>query len=122
MSKLKKIMKEQREKILEQERKEGEENFLRKIANTSGTQGVNAILNIRLPHPMACDSMVHKDYRNRFKICLSNMWNQLQDTTPHLLFYQSSCYHPSQYFFEVLRMRVFSLYLPSAFDHTHADQ
>ena len=43
MAKLKKIMKEQREKILEQGRKEGEQNFLRKIANTSGIQGVKAI-------------------------------------------------------------------------------
>ena len=43
MAKLKKIMKEQREKILEQGRKEGEQSFLRKIANTSGIQGVNAI-------------------------------------------------------------------------------
>ena len=36
-------MKEQREKVLEQGRKESEENFLRKIANISGIQGVNAI-------------------------------------------------------------------------------
>ena len=36
-------MKEQQEKIIEQGRKEGAENFLRKIANTSGIQGVNAI-------------------------------------------------------------------------------
>ena len=36
-------MKEQREKVLEQGRKEGEESFLRKIANISGIQGVNAI-------------------------------------------------------------------------------
>ena len=43
MSKLKKIMKEQREKILEQGRKEREENFLQKIANTSGIQGIIAI-------------------------------------------------------------------------------
>ena len=43
MAKIKKIMKEQRKKILEQGRKKGEENFLRKIANTSGIQGVNAI-------------------------------------------------------------------------------
>ena len=42
-AKLKKIVKEQREKILEQRTKEGEENFLSKIANTSGIQGVNAI-------------------------------------------------------------------------------
>ena len=43
MAKLKNIVKEQREKILEQGTKEGEENFLSKIANTSGIQGVNAI-------------------------------------------------------------------------------
>ena len=43
MAKVKKIIKEQREKILEQGRKEGEENCLRKIANTSGIQSVNAI-------------------------------------------------------------------------------
>ena len=36
-------MKEQQEEILEQGRKEGKEDFLQKIANTSGTQGVNAI-------------------------------------------------------------------------------
>ena len=40
---VKEIMKEPREKLLEQGRKEGKENFLRKIANSSGTQGVNAI-------------------------------------------------------------------------------
>ena len=43
IAKLKKIMKEQQEKIIEQGRKEGAENFLRKIANTSGIQGVDAI-------------------------------------------------------------------------------
>ena len=42
--------------------------------------------------------MVHKDYKNQFKICLSSMWNQLQDPTPHLSSYQSSCHHPSRYF------------------------
>ena len=42
-AKVKEITKEQREEILEQERKEGKEDFLRKIANTSGIQGVNAI-------------------------------------------------------------------------------
>ena len=39
---VKEITKEQREEILEQGRKEGKEDFLRKIANTSGIQGVNA--------------------------------------------------------------------------------
>ena len=43
MSKLKKIMEEQLEKILEQGTKEGKEDFLRKIVNNSGIQGVNAI-------------------------------------------------------------------------------
>ena len=42
-AKVKQIAKEQREEILEQGRKEGKEDFLRKIANTSGIQGVNAI-------------------------------------------------------------------------------
>ena len=42
-SKVKEITKEQREKLLEQGRKEGKEDFLRKIVNTSGTQGVSAI-------------------------------------------------------------------------------
>ena len=42
-AKVKQITKEQREEILEQGRKEGKEDFLRKIANTSGTQGVNVI-------------------------------------------------------------------------------
>ena len=42
-AKVKKIMKEQREEILEQGRKEGKEDFLQKITNTSGTQGVSAI-------------------------------------------------------------------------------
>ena len=42
-AKIKQITKEQREELLEQGRKEGKEDFLRKIANSSGTQGVNAI-------------------------------------------------------------------------------
>ena len=41
-AKVKEITKEQREELLEQGRKEGKEDFLRKIANTSGSQGVNA--------------------------------------------------------------------------------
>ena len=36
-------MKEQQEELLEQERKEGKEDFLREITNFSGAQGVNAI-------------------------------------------------------------------------------
>ena len=42
-AKRKEITIEQREEILEQGRKEGKEDFLRKIANSSGTQDVNAI-------------------------------------------------------------------------------
>ena len=42
-AKVKEITKEQREEILEQGRKESKEDFLRKIANSSGTQSVNAI-------------------------------------------------------------------------------
>ena len=42
-TKVRQITKEQREELLEQGRKEGKEDFLRKIANTSGTQGVNVI-------------------------------------------------------------------------------
>ena len=40
---LKQITKEQRKELLEQGRKEGKEDFLRKVANTSGIQGVSAI-------------------------------------------------------------------------------
>ena len=40
---IKQITKEQREELLEQGRKEGNEDFLLKIANTSGIQGVIAI-------------------------------------------------------------------------------
>ena len=36
-------MKEQREELLEQGRNQGKDDFLRKIANSSGIQGVNAI-------------------------------------------------------------------------------
>ena len=36
-------MKQQREEILEQGKKEGKEDFLLKIANNSGTQGINTI-------------------------------------------------------------------------------
>ena len=39
----KQITKTQREELLKQGRKEGKENFLRKIANTSGIQSVNGI-------------------------------------------------------------------------------
>ena len=42
-SKIKQITKEQREELLEQGRKKGKEDFLRKIAISSGIQGFNAI-------------------------------------------------------------------------------
>ena len=42
-AKVKQITKKQWEGLLEQGWKEGKEDFLRKIANTSGTQGVSAI-------------------------------------------------------------------------------
>ena len=42
-TKIKEIMKEQREEILGQGSKEGKEDFLQKIANTSGNQGAHAI-------------------------------------------------------------------------------
>ena len=42
-AKVKQITKEELEELLEQGKKEGKEDFLRKIANTSGTQGVSAI-------------------------------------------------------------------------------
>ena len=42
-AKVKQIEKEQGKEILEQRRKEGKYIFLQQIANSSGTQGVNAI-------------------------------------------------------------------------------
>ena len=42
-AKVKEVTKEQQEELLEQGKKEGKEDFLQKIADTSGTQGVNAI-------------------------------------------------------------------------------
>ena len=42
-AKVKQITKEQREELLEQGRKQGKEDILRKIANTSGIQGASAI-------------------------------------------------------------------------------
>ena len=42
-TKVKELTKEQREEILNQGRKEGREDFLRKIANTSSTQGASAM-------------------------------------------------------------------------------
>ena len=48
-AKVKEITKEQREEILEQGIKEGKDDFLGKIANSSGTKGANAIWNMRYP-------------------------------------------------------------------------
>ena len=42
-AKVEEITKEQWEELLDQRRKEGKEDFLWKIANSSGTQGVNVI-------------------------------------------------------------------------------
>ena len=42
-AKIKQITKEQREELFEQGRKKGAEDFLQKIAISSGIQGVNAI-------------------------------------------------------------------------------
>ena len=42
-AKVKNITKEQQEEIIEQGRKENREDFLRKISNSLGTQGVNVI-------------------------------------------------------------------------------
>ena len=42
-TKIKQITKKQREELTEKGRKEGKEDLLRKIANTSGTQGVSVI-------------------------------------------------------------------------------
>ena len=54
-------------------RKEGKEDSLRKITNSSGTQGANTIQNMKPLCPTACDFMVYKDYKNRFKTNISNM-------------------------------------------------
>ena len=42
-ARVRQITKEEREELLEQGRKEGKEDFLRKIANTSVIQGVSGI-------------------------------------------------------------------------------
>ena len=72
-AKVKEITKVQREELLEQGSKEGKEDFLRKIANTSGTQGVSAILDMKVLRLTACDFMVCKDYKNWLTICFSSM-------------------------------------------------
>ena len=43
---------------------------------------------MKLVHPTACDFMVYKDYKNRSKTYPSNMYNQPQESTPHLFSYQ----------------------------------
>ena len=48
-TKVKQIIKEQREELLEQLRKEGKATFLQKILNTSGNQGVNSYLKYKAP-------------------------------------------------------------------------
>ena len=97
---VKEITKEQQEEILGRRKKKRRKKrrqirFFRKIANSSGTKSANVIKNMKPIHPTACGFMVDKDY----KICLSSMWNQLQNPAPHLSRYRSSCHHPSQYFF-----------------------
>ena len=78
-AKIKEITNKQREKILEQGKQEGKEDFFKKIPNSSGTQGANTTLwNVIL--------WSIKTVKNRFKIYLSSMWNQLQDPTPHQFF------------------------------------
>ena len=57
-------------------------------------------------------SSVSKNLQSRCKV---------QDPAPHLSFYQSSCHHPSQYFFELSSVRGSSSCLPSLFDHTVFD-
>ena len=42
-TKVKQITKEHKEELIEQGQKEGQEDFLWKITNTSGNQGVNTI-------------------------------------------------------------------------------
>ena len=38
-------------------------------------------------HHTTCDFKVYIGYKNQLKICLSSMWHQLQDPTPHLSSY-----------------------------------
>ena len=48
---------------------------------------------MKLLHPTACDFIVYKDYKNCFKISLSNMSNHPQDPTPHRFFYCVTIHH-----------------------------
>ena len=56
------------------------------------------------------------------KFCFASMWNQLQDPTPHLFSYLSSCHHPSPYFFEASPKRFSFTYRPLNFDRTLSDR
>ena len=69
-AKVKEITKEQREELLEEGRKEGKEYFLQKIPNTY--PGCQCHLKYESPHPTACHFMVHRGYKNHFKIYLSS--------------------------------------------------
>ena len=61
-AKVKQITNEQREELLEQGRKEGKEDFLQKIANTSGIQSVSATQNLKLLRLTACDFIVPSEF------------------------------------------------------------
>ena len=63
-----------------------------------------------------CDFMVYKDYKIGLKfifpVCRINL--RIQDITCPLINHFITIHH--DIFFEVLSMRIFSLYLPSAFE------
>ena len=65
--------------------------------------------------------IVYKDYKNRPKTYLSNVLNQPQDPASHLSSYRSCVTIYRDIFWSPSHV-VFSLYLPSTFDHTYADQ
>ena len=57
---------------------EGKEDFLRKIASTTGIQGANVIWSMKHLPPTACDFFVCKDYKIYLPwIYLYNKYNQL---------------------------------------------
>ena len=62
-AKIRQITKEQRGESHEQGIKGGKEDFLQKIANTSGIQGVSAISKMNSLHPIECDFMVYKGHK-----------------------------------------------------------
>ena len=77
----------QREELDEQRRKEGKENFLRKITNGSGIQSSTAIQNIRHLHHSACNFMDYKDYKIDLKLhFIASIINQLKVPRLHLFF------------------------------------